>query len=229
MILPTAKAQPAKNPQVMWVNNAVGAYNYGLNGVREGRSFVRYIDFKCSSGLAIDIVNSLTSGTPLIQMWAYNYQSTTNPTGVKLPYGWSNQSGTALQPSVTGKFGVGQYSATGTIPTYFLSIDFNASGIGGDNNAATNDGTYVFMIDQFKDGTYSYRAKTFRLYGDVNASRVVDTTDYNQTLTPGIYGSNCPMCPENTNGQGQVYTKDVTVVLRQRGRTIAAAYNNIQI
>lgn len=231
MILPTAKAQPAKNPKSMLVNldGGQGAITVGV-GQANGRSFIRYIDFKCSSGLATDIVSSLTGVSPLLKMYLYPYGSSATgvPTQVYLPYGFSTQSGTVNQPIVTGSYGAAQLSSTGVNPTYLVRIDFGALGIAGYNSTSTNDGVYVFKIDQFKDGTYSYQAKTFRLAGDVTGDGIVATNDSSAITNAAVYGK-FGLFAENADGLGQVYTGDTTMTILYRGRSITTLFNSIQI
>lgn len=230
MILPTAKAQPAKNPKSILVNldGNQGAITVGV-GQANGRSFVRYVDFKCSSGLATDVVNSLTGVSPLLKMYLYPYGSSATgiPTQVYLPYGF--QSGTAFQPTVTGSYGLVGLSATGTNPTYLLRIDFGAAGIGGNNTTNANDGVYVFKIDHLKDGTYSYQSKVHRLNGDVDGNMVVSNTiDRSYVLSASVYGK-FGLYAENCDGSGQVYSNDVITVQNNAGRSVATLYNGIFI
>lgn len=232
MILPTAKSGPLVNPNCMIVNlgSGQGAITSGF-GQESGRSFVRYIDFKCSSGLAQDIVTSLTGATPLLKMYLYAYGSsaTGTPTQVYLPYGFSTQSGTIYQPTVTGSYGLLQLSSTGARPTYLVRIDFGARGIGGYNAANTNDGVYVFKIDHLKDGTYSYAAKVHRLYGDVDGNRVVSNiVDRNYVINAAVYGRT-GLYAENCDGSGQVFTGDTAAVQNNNGRTLVTLYDGIQI
>ena len=76
-------------------------------------------------------------------------------------------------------------------------------------------------MDYNNDGVYETAVKFHRLFGDVNGDAVVDTTDYNKVMSASVYGKLNVFSGENTNGVGQVYTKDITTVLRQRGRNIS--------
>ena len=229
MILPTAKAQPATNPKSMLVNldggqllNSLVSPNTFSSNFPTARSFVRWIDFKCSSGLAQDIISSLTGINPLIRMYHYPYGSSILYKNLAVPTEYSPGA------SITGSYGYLSLDSTGVNPTYLLRLDFKASGIGGFNAANTNDGVYIFQIDQFKNGTYSYQAKVYRLYGDAVPSLMVDTTDYNAVINASVYGKFLT-CAENCDGAGQVYTVDVNAALTNRGRSVATQWNNIQI
>ena len=103
----------------------------------------------------------------------------------------------------------------------FGPLTGNTTGITGDANSANGDGVYQVAVDYNNDGVYETAVKFHRLFGDVNGDAVVDTTDYNKVMSASVYGKLNVFSGENTNGVGQVYTKDITTVLRQRGRNIS--------
>jgi hypothetical protein len=101
-----------------------------------------------------------------------------------------------------------------------INWNYGANGITGDPNSQNGDGVYQIAVDYNNDGVYETKVKFHRLFGDVNGDAVVDTLDYNAVLNATVYGKLNVTSGENTNGVGQVYTKDVTTVLRQRGRKV---------
>jgi hypothetical protein len=223
MILPTAKAQPMTTKKSMLVN-LDGSQSFSCTGFNNGRSFIQYIDFPCSSGLAQDIVNSMSSGTPLIQMYYRGYRAVVS-SGISIlsPL----QSGISFTPTMSGGYGAGFFANGGSNPTYMLRIDFRSTNITGDNTTNINDGIYEFRIDHLKNGSYSCRNKVHRLFADVNGSRVVDINDYNAIINACAYGKT-GLYAENTTGSGQVYTKDSTNYTRNTGRSITI-WDSIQI
>ena len=112
--------------------------------------------------------------------------------------------------------------ATGSAAATNINWNYGASGITGDPNSQTGDGVYQLAVDYNNDGVYETTVKFHRLFGDTNGDRVVDTLDYNVVVNPAVYSKSGITSGANTNGVGQVYTKDITTVLRQRGRRVGA-------
>ena len=170
----------------------------GLNvqGGTAGRSFVNNV--AAVLGNTSLSQNLVTSGNVRIKFLGYTGSDYLNPAGSATP----NSGGTSN-----------------------ITFNYGQTGIGGDNNSQTGDGVYQLEVDytgnQFANATLVTTAKFHRLFGDVNGDKVVDTLDYNVVINPTVYGKFGVTSGANTNGVGQVYTKDVTTVLRQRGRRVS--------
>ena len=158
-----------------------------------GRSFVRYVDLAFNTTATLnDIVASIGTGSPRIRM--------TN-TGLD---GNSN-----VNYSLAGKI-----AAVDAV----LAMDFGLQGIGGDRNAATGDGSYLIEMDLDGNGSFETSRRFFRLLGDVNGDKVVDTLEANLvTQNIGATGANGA---SDINGDGVVNAADTLLVRRQKGRKI---------
>lgn len=226
IILPTGKARPFKPNRIpaiiteMLVNLKNQFVSPGGVGFPNGRSFVRYVDFACPSGVASQIVDSMSTGSPKILMYNHGTDgSNLANTAVDLtqPIGSSTTA-----PTITHGYGLLDYSETGSNPTYLIRIDFGPQGITGNlfDISGTGDGIYEFKIDEKLDGSFSYSGFTYRLAGDVDGDKLVNTPDYSLVINRVVFGR-YGLYAEDTNGAGRVYTKDITCTLRQRGRRIS--------
>jgi hypothetical protein len=128
--------------------------------VQEGakeRSFVRYIDvtFNQSVGLSA-LVASVNAGIPAdarIRLVRYSL----------------NGAGPAVPVSLQMKV-----KAVGDV----LAFDFGSGGIGGNANSSAGDGYYALQFDLDGNGTFETVKHFYRLLGDVNGDRSVDSVDY---------------------------------------------------
>ncbi|MBL8810606.1 MAG: hypothetical protein JNM43_10550, partial [Planctomycetaceae bacterium] len=91
-----------------------------------------------------------------------------------------------------------------------------SNGLGGNRNTTAGDGYYQLGIDMDGDGTYESVRSFYRLLGDVNGDRRVDTVD--SSLVLGAYGTSNP--ERDVNGDGSVNANDRTLLLRSVGRKL---------
>ncbi len=87
-----------------------------------------------------------------------------------------------------------------------LSIDLGAGGIGGDARSNVGNGYYRLLIDEDGDGGMDNELDFYRLYGDVNGDRIVDTldvTDISRALSKRSRDANFDI-----NGDGVVNSLD---------------------
>jgi hypothetical protein len=224
IILPTGKARPFRPSAIlaiiseMLVNLKNQFVSPGGVGFPNGRSFVRYVDFACPSGVASQIVDSMSTGSPKILMYNHGTNGASLASGVvdlTQPIGSS-----ASAPTITHGYGLLDLSATGINPTYLIKIDFGVQAIGGYSTSATGNGIYEFKIDEKLDGSFSYSGFTHRLLGDVDGNKAVDTTDYAKVIDRAVFGK-YGMYAEDTNGAGRVASKDISFTLQQRGQYLA--------
>jgi hypothetical protein len=109
-------------------------------------------------------------------------------------------------------------SGTMTASSGKISIDFGPNGIGGDRNSTTGDGYYEIALDLDGNGQYDVSQHFFRLLGNVNGDRIVNTNDFNQILAAyGTVGSNLE---SDVNGDGAVNSLDRTLAIRSNGRSL---------
>ncbi len=101
-----------------------------------------------------------------------------------------------------------------------IQIDFGAGGIGGDPNSNVGDGYYGLNFDL--DNNLSNGLETtenfYRLYGDTNGDRVVDSTDlYAINDAIGQTGSNLDV---DVNGDGVVNVDDLYASYYELGKIL---------
>ena len=99
-----------------------------------------------------------------------------------------------------------------------ISVDFGASGIQNTRNTNRADGDYTLDLDLDNDKVFETKLRFYRLLGDVNGDRQVDSADQN-AVTAAIGSSN----PQyDVNGDGIVNSTDVLMVRRALGRKLAS-------
>jgi parallel beta-helix repeat protein len=130
-----------------------------------------------------------------------------------------------------GRLGLTRYSLTGTGGTNVslagkataagnrITVDFGAQGIGGNRNSAAGDGYYGLALDADDNGSLETVRNFYRLLGDTNRDRIVNSTDRSNVLANwNRRGSN----NADVNGDGIVNSSDLTLVTSQNGRKIAS-------
>jgi hypothetical protein len=99
-----------------------------------------------------------------------------------------------------------------------VQLDFGVQGIGGNRNSAIGNGYYRLRVDADDDGTFETWKHFYRLLGDTNRDRWVNTTDVNAVNADrgrtGVRNT-------DVNGDLVVNSTDVNIVRRQRGRSVA--------
>jgi hypothetical protein len=156
-----------------------------------GRSFVRYADLTFNQSSGI--ASLITNNQ------------------VKLTQHPLDGSGSGTPVSLTGVL-----SSNGSQ----LSLDFGATGLGGAAATTAADGYYDLALDLAGDGSFSTHRHFYRLLGDVNGDRVVNTTDAAVILA--AYGHAGANLNEDVNGDGVVNAADRTYAIRSLNRQLAA-------
>jgi len=102
-----------------------------------------------------------------------------------------------------------------------MAFDFGAQGIGGNQNSNAGDGYYKLLLDLDGDGDFDDEGSPltfYRLFGDVNADRIVDNLDIGAiTAAFGRTGNNLN---EDVNGDGVVNALDRLFANLARGRRL---------
>ena len=99
-----------------------------------------------------------------------------------------------------------------------LTFDFGPQGIGGNRNSNAGNGYYALSLDTDGDGTADQTLNFYRLLGDTNGDRRVDTADLrNIALAIRRRDAN----PNNDiNGDGRVNILDRMFASRERGKSL---------
>ncbi len=151
------------------------------------RSYVRYLDVVFDQ--PDDIMNLINNGRFQLTK---NDLNGLNPVNVPLTAGMFTKVGNSAR------------------------IDFGTNGLGGNRNTTAGDGYYQIGIDLDGNGAFEATQSFFRLLGDVNGDRKVDTVDSNLVLA--AFGST--NVERDVNGDGTVNANDRTLVLRSVGRKL---------
>ena len=99
-----------------------------------------------------------------------------------------------------------------------ISVDFGAAGIQNSRNTNGADGYYTLELDLDNDTVFETSLRFYRLLGDVNGDRQVDSAD--QTAVTAAIGTSNPQY--DVNGDGIVNSTDVLMVRRALGRRLAS-------
>jgi parallel beta-helix repeat protein len=130
-----------------------------------------------------------------------------------------------------GRIHLTRYSLTGTngvnvsvahklkIVGNHIIADFGSGGIGGHRNSSVGDGYYRVSVDTDGDGSYETLESFYRLLGDTNGDRTVNSSDQD-TVQANLKRRGTNLNPD-VNGDGVINTKDRDIVRRQIGRSIA--------
>ena len=95
-------------------------------------------------------------------------------------------------------------------------LDFGLNGLGGNRNTSDGDGYYEIAMDLDSNGTFETKKYFYRLLGDVNGDRKVDSAD--ATLIGAALGTANP--ERDVNGDGVVNANDRTLALRANLRKL---------
>ena len=159
-----------------------------------GRSFVRYIDLTLNDfGTVGSIVSSLSGTSPKITLTNTGLTGTT-------------------KKAVTLK---GFVTAIGKT----IHIDFGTKGLGGNTASNAADGSYLISLDLDSNGSLETTQRFWRLLGDVNGTKMVDTND--TALVNKYLNKTGINVPGDTNGDGKVNSTDVSYVKKAQKRRIS--------
>jgi hypothetical protein len=101
-----------------------------------------------------------------------------------------------------------------------IVADFGANGIGGNRNGPAGNGYYRFALDTDRDGTFEAQRHFYRLLGDTNGDRTVNSLDRNSVnAAVGRHGTN--LNPD-VNGDGVVNSTDQSIVRKNLGKSVAS-------
>ena len=120
------------------------------------------------------------------------------------------------QFDLNGQNGVLKSFLKPTVVGNKINFDFGAQGIGGNRNTNAGDGYYELAVDMDGNGSFETKKSFYRLLGDVNGDKKVDSTDRNLTLS--AFGTTNP--ERDVNGDGFVNANDRTLILRALGRKL---------
>jgi len=155
------------------------------------RSYVRYVDLIFESGSTLD---ALISGGR-IKLTRYGLDGVSSPLQVNL---------------------AGVVSHVGNS----LAFNFGAQGIGGNRNSNIGDGYYKLSVDQDGDGVYEATKTFYRLFGDANGDRSVDSLDVNLILAN--YAHQGTLLNADVNGDGIVNSTDRNYAQQMKGHKLAS-------
>jgi hypothetical protein len=99
-----------------------------------------------------------------------------------------------------------------------ISVDFGAAGIQNSRNTNGGDGYYTLELDLDNDTVFETSLRFYRLLGDVNGDRQVNSVD--QNAVSAASGTSNPQF--DLNGDGIVNSTDVLMVRRALGRRLAS-------
>jgi hypothetical protein len=101
-----------------------------------------------------------------------------------------------------------------------VTIDFGAQGIGGSRNSTAGNGYYRLSIDADRNGTRETERTFYRLLGDTNGDRTVNSVDVNNIrVALGRKGTNLN---QDINGDGVVNSTDRDLARKQLGKSLAS-------
>jgi hypothetical protein len=155
------------------------------------RSYVRYVDLIFESGSTLD---ALISGGR-VKLTRYGLDGVSSPLQVNL---------------------AGVVSHVGNS----LAFNFGPQGIGGNRNSNIGDGYYKLSVDQDGDGVYEATKTFYRLFGDANGDRSVDSLDVNLILAN--YAHQGTLQNADVNGDGIVNNTDRNYAQQMKGHKLAS-------
>ncbi len=101
-----------------------------------------------------------------------------------------------------------------------IAFDFGTQGLGGNRNTTVGNGYYKISVDLDGDGTKDAYKYFYRLLGDINGDRSVNSADaHSILLNYGMAGVNLE---RDANGDGSINAADRVLTLRNVGAALAA-------
>jgi hypothetical protein len=171
------------------------------NGAVE-RSYIRYLQVNFnesdtqSGGQLTQIVNSLDTASPEIQIYQYDLSDTSSKSPVSL-------SGVNV-----------------SLIDHAIELDFGANGLGGSPNTTTADGYYELDIKLANGSTAVHHF--YRLLGDVTGDGTVDTNDLNEIAAEINLSNPTGLAPlgADLNGDGTISATDLMLATRAKGHKL---------
>ncbi len=167
------------------------------------RSFIRYlqVDFNesdsQSGGELTQIVNSLKTASPEIQLYQYD-----------------------LNDDASSKTAVSLSGVTALVIDHAIELDFGANGLGGSPTTTAADGYYEIDI-KLPSGTTDVH-NFYRLLGDVTGDGTVDENDLNEIAAEINLSNAAGFAPlgADVTGEGTITALDLTLATRAKGHKL---------
>ncbi len=176
---------------------ALEVVSFDVQRGAQQRSYIRYLDitFNTATGLQ-EIVDSLTDTDP------------------------SNDRIQLTQFDLNGLGGISQTLSASMVQIIgqTIEIDFGTGGIGGNPNSNVGDGYYGLMLDLDENLTPDIDLNFYRLFGDTNGDRTVNSVDLNNINA--AYGQSGPALDADINGDGYINILDRLFTFQALGRSI---------
>ena len=178
---------PVNKTVVVTVTNVTELGGIDVQNGQTQRSYIRYLDVLFDQ--PNDLMNLISNGRFQVTKSDLNGNS---PSIVPLPLSSLSVSGNKVV------------------------LDFGIQGLGGNRNSAIGDGFYELGVDLDGNGSFESKRYFYRLLGDVNGDRIVNSLD--SSLVTSAFGSSNP--ERDVNGDGIVNANDRTFLLRNFGRKL---------
>ncbi len=167
------------------------------------RSYIRYlqVDFNesdtQSGGELTQIVNSLKTASPEIQLYQYD-----------------------LNDDASSKTPVSLSNVNVSVIDHAIDLDFGANGLGGSPNTTTADGYYELDINLPSGSTAVHHF--YRLLGDVTGDGTVDNNDLNEIAAEINLSNPTGLAPlgADVTGEGTISALDLTLATRAKGHKL---------
>ncbi len=198
-------------------------------------------DFETKSSYSIRVRSTDQSGLSVEKTFTINVANVTELGGIDVQLGQTQRSYVRYLDAVfdrsddlmsmigSGRFQMTKRDLNGNTPINVpltpsmfsivgnsARIDFGSNGLGGNRNTSAGDGYYELAIDMDGNGSYESKKYFYRLLGDVNGDRKVDSVD--SSLVTSSFGLTNPN--RDVNGDGFVNSNDRTLILRSIGRKL---------
>ena len=150
-----------------------------------------------SGGELTQIVNSLKTASPEIQLYQYD-----------------------LNDDASSKTPVSLSGVTVSLIDHAIELDFGANGLGGSPNTTTADGYYELDIKLPSGATAVHHF--YRLLGDVTGDGTVDNNDLNEIAAEINLSNPTGLAPlgADVNGDGTISALDLTLATRAKGHKL---------
>jgi hypothetical protein len=187
--------------QAFAVPSALAVTGFTVEHGSPGRSFIEYLDigFNETGSALTSIVSSITTSTPLIQIFKYDLNDdASSKTAIPL----------TTSPTIL------------SVIDHAIEINFGSSGLLGSPTTTTADGYYEVDI-KLPNGQTSVH-HFYRVLGDVNGDQIVDQNDLNEVAASILESAPLGWAPlsADVTGGGTVTALDLTVATRSKGHAL---------